>query len=287
MSAIKRLLLTIVAIALLMKLAAAQPKEEQPPPLRYTVRSELGSRSSQDRTSVLKTREMTAEQIRAWAEDKKPEALNEDRSATLFRSGYLETISRGSSGLLEYSVRNPLGLRMSHNRESVLKTVSMNADDIKAWADSKQNKAEGRTVVLEGKRSAQITVGNSKVSITSQDAASASSALNLPDEQLWDWVKDEKAAKEGRAAMRFGSGHVEWIWRGNSGQVLYGVRSERRSATSRNRESVLKTLAMTDEEVKEWAKDEAAAKERRTAAFYLSGYVAIISRGQPEEPPNQ
>ena len=51
-------------------------------------------------------------------------------------------------------------------------------------------------------------------------------------------------------------------------------------ATERSmmRAAVLTILKLTDRSIRTWAKDESAAKERRTAVFFLSGYVATWLR---------
>jgi hypothetical protein len=280
----RTLLLTVLAVGLLTGRTSAQPKSETPEPLRYTIRSEKGTRTSRDRDSALKTLEMTDDQVRAWVEAKDDKAAKEGRAASFYRSGYVEIISSGKSGQLEYIVRDRVGSRTCRDREAVLRTVKMTADQVKAWADAPEAKAEGRSFVAD-KFVRQITVRSDRASVTGADADSASAALKLTDEKLLEWVKDEKAAKEGRAVTFVKSGHLQVVWRGSAGQLLYGVVNSRGSRTSRERESVLKTVEMTEEQVRAWVADEKAAHEGRGTTFANSGYVELISRGNSEEPP--
>src|SRR5947209_1780320 len=82
-------------------------KKKDPPPLRYTVRTEVGDRSGLDRDAVLKTLELNAEQSRAWAEDDK--AAKQLRRVTLYQEGYVEEVGRGADGRLEYKMSNRAG----------------------------------------------------------------------------------------------------------------------------------------------------------------------------------
>src|SRR5207248_1723662 len=151
-----------------------QPKSEAPEPLQYTVRSEKGNRTGRDRESVLKTLEMTDDQVRTWAEAKDDKAAKENRSATFYRSGYVEIIGRGASGQLQYTVRDRVGSRSSRDRDAVLKTVKMTPEQIKAWAESAEAKAEGRSAALDDKPGRHVTVRSDRASVTGPDAESAS-----------------------------------------------------------------------------------------------------------------
>src|SRR5438132_616257 len=55
--------------------------------------------------------------------------------------------------------------------------------------------------------------------------------------------------------------------------------------TSQDRASAVKTLEMSLDQIKAWAEDESAAHERRSASFARNGYMEMISRGTMEEPP--
>jgi len=278
-----RFLVAVLMSVLLADLTGGQPKDEQSPPLRYTVRTEQGERSGQDRDAVLKTVKMTTDQVREWSEE--PKAAKEARSATLYQEGYVEVIGRGAGGHLEYTVRDRVGVRTSRDRASVLKTRNMTAEQLKAWAEAPDGKADGRRVAPEPKSGAQITVSTDQGSVSSRDRDSAAKAAKLTPDQMREWAADPKGEKEGRVAILFRSGHVEVVWRGSGGELLYSVRNEQGSRTSRDRDSVLKTLKMTDEQVRAWAEDEKAAKERRAATFYRDGYAEVISRGPAAEPP--
>ena len=138
---------------------------------------------------------------------------------------------------LRYTVRNENGTRSSRNEESVLKTVGMNADQIRAWA--KEGAAdEDRSVMTEtdvgGGGAAIISCRNERGSVSSRDA-SVSNVLRMTDDQIREWAADDKGLKEGRSATFYMNGHIEIIWRGSGGQLLYTVRNENGSRTSRDR----------------------------------------------------
>ena len=61
--------------------------------LRYTISSEIGHRTSGNRESVKKTEKMDSKQLLTWATD--PKGAAEQRSASLYQDGYVETISYG------------------------------------------------------------------------------------------------------------------------------------------------------------------------------------------------
>jgi hypothetical protein len=68
--------------------------------------------------------------------------------------------------------------------------------------------------------------------------------------------------------------------------LLYTIRSYAGvSQTSRDRQSVLKTVKMTGKQILEWAEDadEKAVKERRTATAEHGTYFETISRGEKGE----
>ena len=261
-------------------------KKESPntiSPVRFTVRTERGEQSGLTREPVLKTTELSADQLLTWAQD--PRAAKEERSTSVFRAGHVETVVRNASGDLVYGIRDPGFTRTSHNRSSVLKTRKMTAEQLKAWVSAPEGKSEGRTLVAQPGSGALITVSNAKGSVTGRDRNSVSKAASLDSDQMREWAADPKAAKEGRMAVIFGSGHVEIIWRDPDGQLLYAVRNDQGSRTGRVRDNVQKTLSMEPQQVQEWVEDTRAARERRCAATYQSGYVELISRGQPVEPP--
>ncbi len=138
---------------------------------------------------------------------------------------------------LHYTVRNENGTRSSRNRESVLKTVGMTQDQIQTWA--KEGAAdEGRSVATEndlgGTGAAVITCRNERGRVSSRDA-SVTNVLRMTDDQIREWVAEDKGIKEGRSATLYMNGHVEIIWRGSSDQLLYTVRNEKGSRTSRDR----------------------------------------------------
>ena len=191
-----RFLLAGLAAPLLTICVHAQPKAEQPLPLQYTVRTEQGNRSSRNRDSVLKTVKMTPDQVRAWAED--AQAAKEDRSATLFQDGYVEMIDRGPTGDLQYTVRDRAGVRACQDRGSVLKTRKMTADQLKAWAQATEGKAEKRRFDPWPKGVALQTVSNEKGRVTSRDGVGASEVLKLTAEKIREWASDPKAEKAGR-----------------------------------------------------------------------------------------
>jgi hypothetical protein len=195
---------------------------------------------------------------------------------------------QAADGRLRYTVRDVNGTRSSRNRDSVLKTVGMTPEQVRAWAKALAPD-EARAVATDGDGvgagHAVVTIRNERASVSSRDAASAENAIALTDDGIREWAKDDKGIKEDRSAMLFKGGYIEIIWRGQAGQVQYSVRSEQGSRTSRDRDSVLKTLKMTDEQVRAWAEDEKAAREARAATFYRNGYVEVISRGPAMEPP--
>jgi hypothetical protein len=286
--AMKPLLLSAIVPALAAGCAASHSKGDDPekndvsPALRYTVRTEQGDRSGRDRESVLKAVKMTADQVRAWVEEEK--AAKEERSASLYQDGYVEVIGRGAGGDLEYTVRDSVGTRTSRDRGNVLKTRKMPADQLEAWAQAAEGKAEGRRFA-QPRVVSQVTVSNAKGRLTSQDAESASRAAGLTPDEIRQWAADPKGEKEGRGAVLFRAGHAEVIWRGSAGQLLYSVRNARGSRTAQDSDSVLRTLQMTDEQVRAWVEEEKAAKEGRAATFYRNGYAEVISWGPAVEPP--
>jgi prepilin-type processing-associated H-X9-DG protein len=222
-----RFLAGALVVAGLVAVGGAQPKDpapgDAPPPLRYTVRTEQGERAGRNRDSVLKAAKIPAEQVRPWAEA--PEAAKEARSALLYQDGYVEAVARDLEGRLVYTVRDPAGERSGRDRASVLKTRGMTAEQLKAWAQASEGKAEGRSVAAEGKVAVQVTVQTDRGTVTGRDRESVSRAAKLTPDQMREWAADPKAAAEGRGAILFGDGHAEIVWRGPGGELLYSVRT--------------------------------------------------------------
>jgi hypothetical protein len=192
-----------------------------------------------------------------------------------------------SDAHLRYTVRDFNGTRSSRNRDSVLKTVGMTGEQIKAWANESAAGEDRRLGGEDNGRaagSAVITCRNAKGSVSSRDPG-VTDVLERTEDQIREWVLDDKATKEGRSATFYRSGYIDIIWRGSSGQLLYTLRNQKGSRTSRDWASALSTLGMTDEQIKAWAEDEGAASEGRSAAIHRSGYVEGISRGVLEDPP--
>lgn len=276
--------ITGLAIALLTGGAIGQPATDRPLPVQYTVRTPQGDRSGRERDRVLATVPMTADEVRAWAED--PKADKENRSATLYQDGYVEAIDRGPDGQVRYAIRDAAGIRACRDRASVLKTRAMTADQVKAWAQAPEGKAEGREVLPLPALAARETITGEKGSVSSRDGVGAAEVLKQSPDKIREWAADPKAEKAGRQATLFQAGHLEIIWRGPAGELLYSVRTERGTRTGRTRESVVKTLELTDEQVRAWAEDEAAAKEGRSATLFRDGFAEVISRGPAVEPPD-
>jgi hypothetical protein len=284
----KSVLAALVA-SLAAGLAAAQPKGDAPttepelPPLRYTVRTEQGDRSGRVRASVLKALKMTPDQVRAWAEDAK--SAKEEREALLYQDGYAETVRCSAAGELLYTLRDEAGGRSGRDRAALLKTRKMTAEQVKAWATAPEGKPEHRSLEALPSPRAVETITGEKGSVFSSGSKSASEVLAQSDEKIREWAADPKAEKEGRGAILFRDGHVEVIWHGPGGRLLYSVRNEKGSRTSLDRAGVLKTLKMTDDEVLAWVEDAKSAKEFRAATFYPDGHAEVITRGPAFEPP--
>jgi hypothetical protein len=196
--------------------------------------------------------------------------------------------SVGTEETLRYTVRDASGVRACGNREAVLKTVGMTPEEIKSWADDPAGAAERRAVgydLVKVGHQGQVTIRNARGSISSQDPESASRASSMEDRQKVEWVKDESATGERRSAVFYGSGFTEIIWRGSSGKVCYTFRNANQFCTSSDETSALKTLEMSDDQVRAWVEDRRGARERRSASFSRNGFMEMISWGTMEEPP--
>lgn len=133
-----------------------------------------------------------------------------------------------------------------------------------------------------GAAAVMITCRNERASVSSRDS-SVTSVLQKSDEEIMKWVTDENGAKENRSASFPRDGHVEIVWRGSGGQLLFTVRNEMGSRTSRNRDSALGTLGKTQDQIRAWA--EKGSSEGRCATFIMMGHVEGISHGVLEDPP--
>ncbi|MFL5342902.1 MAG: hypothetical protein ACJ8F7_22435 [Gemmataceae bacterium] len=191
-------------------------------------------------------------------------------------------------GELRYTVRDVMGERSGRKRDSVLKTIGMTLEQIRAWG--KESAAgEDRFVPEEGAGgpgAAVITCRNERGSVSSRDAG-VTEVLRKSNDEILAWATDAKGAKEGRSATFYRNGHVEIVWHGSAGQLLYTVRDEKGSRTSRDRESAFSALTMSEQQVRQWAEDAAASAEGRCATFMMNGYVEGISHGVLEDPPWQ
>jgi hypothetical protein len=120
-------------------------------PLRYTVLDSVVARSCRDRDSALETVKMTFEQLKSWEKASPPEdrtildqVYGQGNYQKLIKQGYVEIIWRESSNHQVYTVRNDVGSRTSRDEKSVLDTVGMSEEQVRAWVADEEALSEGR-----------------------------------------------------------------------------------------------------------------------------------------------
>lgn len=86
--------------------------------------------------------------ILKWVED--PKAKAESRFTFLYGDGYLEVIWRSMDGDLRYTISGEVGHRTSGSRESMKKTIPMNAEKLVAWAADPKGASERRAATIYG-----------------------------------------------------------------------------------------------------------------------------------------
>ena len=200
-----------------------------------------------------------------------------------------DSTSGDADGALRYTMRDVNGVRASGSRESVLKTVGMTEEQLKAWASDPAGVAEKRAMGNELVKvgiQAPFTVRKDGASVSSQDKDSASRAIKMEYEQMLEWVKDESAAREGRSVTLDGWGISSIIWRGSSGKVLYTSTHSGNFRTTSHEERGDNGLTLADQDqIRAWVEDENGRQEHRSAGFARNGYMEMISRGTMELPP--
>jgi hypothetical protein len=256
--------------------------------LQYTVTDDLGSRTGHNRDEVMETLDMDAAGLRAWAEDSG--AWLDGRSATINALGHTETVSRGTLGMLQYTVTDDQGSRTGRNRDQVMSTLRMNEAQLRIWGEAAAGVLEGRTVTLnrDGHTETigrgmlgilQYTVTDAQGNRTSRNRASVIATLGMNEAQLRTWGEAAAGVLEGRTVTLNRDGHTETISRGMLGSLQYTVTDDRGSRTSRNREQVLTTLDMSESALRTWVEDRGAWLEGRTVTLNGDGHTETISRG--------
>lgn len=92
----------------------------------------------------------------------------------------------------------------------------------------------------------------------------------MTEGQIREWVTEETGAKERRSATLYQEGYVEIIDRDSTGQLQYSVADGVATRSSRDRGAVLKTLKMTLEQIKDWA------REGSNRVVTLQGRPAVV-----------
>jgi 2-hydroxychromene-2-carboxylate isomerase len=123
------------------------------------------------------------------------------------------------------------------------------------------------------------TVTDEKGSRTSRNRDQVLSTLTMNEVQVRTWVADQGAWLEGRSVTFNQNGHTETISRGMFGALTYTVTDEKGSRTSSSRTEVLRTIGMTEAQVRDWAVASAGVFEGRSATINQSGHTETISRG--------
>ncbi len=247
----------------------------------------------------------TNEERRAWAEESDDAAIKETRIATFFEQegSFAETVWRGADGEVRYTLTNASNgaRRTGSDRDSVVMTLKMSVDEVRAWVeDPKAVKEQRAASTLVQKDSYLETVwrgtdGQVRYSLTEaangsrrvcRDRESAQKTLKMKFDDLRAWAEatDDKAVKEERSATFFvqEGAHLETIWHSADGQARYTLTDPSNGAhcTSKDRASALKVLKLPFGETRAWAAadDEKSAKENRSASFFNQegGFLEVV-----------
>ena len=160
-----RILLIVLALVVGCK-KDEQPKDQQQQPanspqkavvpLRYTVIDQYLARSSRNRESVMATVSMKSlDEFKAW---EKESPANEERTVfdqcygegdyqKLVKEGHVEIIWRVGNKP-RYTVRSSRWSRTSSDEKSVLSTVAMSEEQVRAWVADESAASEERSATF-------------------------------------------------------------------------------------------------------------------------------------------
>jgi hypothetical protein len=256
--------------------------------LQYSVTDDKGTRTGRNRDQVMSTLRMTEAQVRAWGADNG--AWLEARTVTINALGHTETISRGSFGIMQYTVTDAMGSRTGRNRDQVVATLTMTEAQVRAWGADNGAWLESRTVTInqDGHTETinrgmfgimQYSITDARGTRTGRDRDNVVATLGMNEAQLRVWGEAAAGVIEGRSLVLNQDGYVETINRGMFGILQYTVTDEKGSRTGRNRDSVIATLGMSQRDLRTWAEDRGAHLEGRSATINVFGHTETISRG--------
>jgi hypothetical protein len=194
------------------------PKKTIAPPLRYMIavaNKPHMMRIGRDRESVLKTIEMTDDEVKRWTEE--PAGKAEERSY----AAYPQLASRPTA-------KRTRVWTASREADSASQAVKLTDDEIRAWAEAKneQSVREDRAALFihpgyveivyrEASGELRYAVRNARSSQAGRDRESVLQTREMAEPQIRRWVEasDEKAMREARAAIFYRAGYAEILSR--------------------------------------------------------------------------